>query len=206
MKASWWERLTEGETGPFLMDRDMLNKSLIQFSIVGPGCVPSLLFDLTPNYGGGNEENGDLLQKVPCTHCCPQCPWPCSRPPPTYASAGDSWALTGKSGSVSCGLADPLSWSWFAQGFVCALQESVPPSLCKFWSLYGGVNADLLQEAYGNPGLLHPEPPPLWQATAGPQHCRRHSKHLKAGLTQSLMCTRFCLSPLSISGEYGVSF
>ena len=57
-----------------------------------------------------------------------------------------------------------------------------------------------------HPGLLHPEPPPLWQATAGPQHCRRHSKHLKAGLTQSLMCTRFCLSPLSISGEYGVSF
>ena len=44
----------------------------------------------------------------------------------------DSWALTGKSGSVSCGLAAPLSWSWFAQGFVCALQESVPPSLCKF--------------------------------------------------------------------------
>ena len=32
------------------------------------GCVPSLLFDLRPNYGGGNEENGDLLQKkVTCT-------------------------------------------------------------------------------------------------------------------------------------------
>ena len=23
-----------------------------------------------PNYGGGNEDNGDLLQKVPCIHCC----------------------------------------------------------------------------------------------------------------------------------------
>ena len=23
---------------------------------------------LVPNYGGGNEDNGDLLQKVPCTH------------------------------------------------------------------------------------------------------------------------------------------
>ena len=27
---------------------------------------------LGPNYGGGNEDNGDLLQKVPCTHCYTQ--------------------------------------------------------------------------------------------------------------------------------------
>ena len=58
----------------------MLNKSLIQFSVDGHGCFPSLLFDLRPNYGGGNEAKGDLLQKVLCTHCCTQWPWPCSRP------------------------------------------------------------------------------------------------------------------------------
>ena len=29
------------------------------------GLWPSLLFYLRPNYGGGNEDNGDLLQKVP---------------------------------------------------------------------------------------------------------------------------------------------
>ena len=46
----------------------MLSKSLIQFSVVGGGCVPSLSLDLRPNYGGDNEENGDLLQKVLCTH------------------------------------------------------------------------------------------------------------------------------------------
>ena len=39
-------------------------KSIIQFSADGWGCVPSLLFDLRPNYGGGNEDNGDLLQKI----------------------------------------------------------------------------------------------------------------------------------------------
>ena len=38
------------------------------------------------------------------------------------------------------------SGSWCAQGFVCALQESVSSVLCKFWGLYGGVNGDLLQE------------------------------------------------------------
>ena len=48
----------------------MFSNSLIQFSLDGQGCVPSLLFDLRPNYGGGNEDNGDLLQKVPCMHCC----------------------------------------------------------------------------------------------------------------------------------------
>ena len=40
--------------------------------------------------------------------------------------------------------------SWCAQGFVCALQESVSPVLGKFLQLYGGVNGDLLQE-----GLCH---------------------------------------------------
>ena len=39
----------------------MLSKSLIQFSVDGQGCVPSLLFDLRPNCGGGDEDDGDLL-------------------------------------------------------------------------------------------------------------------------------------------------
>ena len=46
-----------------LMGRVMLSKSLIQFSVEVWGCVPSLLLDLRSNYGGGNEDNGDLLQK-----------------------------------------------------------------------------------------------------------------------------------------------
>ena len=79
-----------GKLGLILMGGAILNKSLIQFSVEGQGCVPSLLLDLRPNYGGGNEDNGDLLQKIPCTHCYTQCPQPCSRPPLTHASARDS--------------------------------------------------------------------------------------------------------------------
>ena len=45
------------------MGRAMLSKSLIQFSVDGQSSVPSLLSDLRPNYGGGNEDNGNLLQK-----------------------------------------------------------------------------------------------------------------------------------------------
>ena len=41
--ASSWERLTEGETGTVLMGGAMLSKSLIQFSVDGWRCVPSLL-------------------------------------------------------------------------------------------------------------------------------------------------------------------
>ena len=65
------------------MSRATLSKSLTQFSVGGWDYVPSLLFDLRPNYGGGNEDNGDLLQKIPCTHCYTRCPQPCSWPMPT---------------------------------------------------------------------------------------------------------------------------
>ena len=88
----------------------MLSKSVIQFSFEGWAFVPSLLFDPRPNYGRGNEDNGDLLQKVPYKHCYTQGPQPCSRPLPTDASARDSWTLMPKSGSVSCGLTAPFSW------------------------------------------------------------------------------------------------
>ena len=109
MEASWLETL-RGKLCLILMGGAMLSKSLIQFSVDGQGCVPSLLFDLRPSYGGCNEDNGDLLQKVPCIHCYTQCPQPCSRPPLTHASARDYWTLMGKSVSVSCGVIVSFSW------------------------------------------------------------------------------------------------
>ena len=60
-----------GKLGLVLMGRAMLSKSLIQFSVDGWGCAPSLLFTWL-NYGGGNEDNGLLLQKAPRRHCCLQ--------------------------------------------------------------------------------------------------------------------------------------
>ena len=207
-KASWWQRLTEGETGSVLMSGAMLHKSLIQFSVDGLGCVPSLLFDLRPNYGGGNENNDDL-QKVPGMHCCVQYPQPCSRPPLIQASARDSWTLTGKSGCL-VGSLFLFPGSWCIQGFVCALQESVSPVLCKFWQLYSGVNGNLLQEGLSYTQVC---------CTQSPCPCGRPllltltstwDKHSKAGLAQSLwhllVHRTFFLSPPSISGRYGVWF
>ena len=64
--------LLSGKLGLVLIGL-VFSKSLIQFSVDGWGCFPSLLLDLRPNYGGGNEDNRDLLQKIPCRHCCTQC-------------------------------------------------------------------------------------------------------------------------------------
>ena len=63
-----------GNLGLVLMARTMLSKLLIQFSVDGWGCVRSLYFGVRPNYGGGNEDNGDLLQKDLWTQCCIQGP------------------------------------------------------------------------------------------------------------------------------------
>ena len=58
-----------GELGLVLIGGAMLSKSLIQFSIYVQGYSPTLLFDVRPNYGRSNEDNGHLLQKVLCIHC-----------------------------------------------------------------------------------------------------------------------------------------
>ena len=133
--------------------------------ILEPPKIKNQLFSsvnyLGPNYGGCNEDNGDLFQKVPCMHCYTQRPPPCSRPPPTDTSARDSWALMGKSGSASCGVTALFSCILVHTKFCLCLPSICFPLLCKFWWLYGGVDGDLLQGGLmPDPGLLHPEPMP----------------------------------------------
>ena len=110
--------------------------------------VPAIYLVL--DYGEGNEDNGDLLQKIPCMSCYTHCPQPCSWPPPIHTSAGDCCTLTGKSGSVSCGVTAPFSWVLVHTKFCLCPPRVYFPDLCKFWQLYGEVNGNLLQE-----GLCH---------------------------------------------------
>ena len=80
---------------------------------------------LGPNYGGSNEDNGDLLQK---SHACTatlSAPNPAAghhQPTPLLETPGHSQASLGQSLLESL-LLSPGSWC--AQGSVCALQESV---------------------------------------------------------------------------------
>ena len=147
METSWWERLWE-KLVLVLMGGARLSKSLIQFSVDGWGCVPFLLFDLRPNYGGGNKHNGDFLQKVQCIYCYTQCSQPCHHwPTPPLETPGHSWLSLNQSlmGSL---LLSPGSWC--IQDFVCSFQESVSPVLCYLWWLCGRVNGNLFQD-----GLCH---------------------------------------------------
>ena len=142
------------------MGKAMLSKSLIQLSV--EDYVPSLLFHLRPNYGGGNEDNGNLLQKVPCKHCHTQCPRPCNRPPLTHASAGNSQTLMGKSGSVSCRVTAPFSWVLACTRFCLCPPKSVSPVLCKFY------NQTPLASKVKFPGVLSPfAKSPRWEICCG---------------------------------------
>ena len=94
LSAFWWRRirglwkLPDGrdwlreKLGLVLMGGAKLSKSLIQFSVDGWGCVPSLLLDLRPNYGGGSEDNGNFVQFSSVTQSCPTLcdPMNCSLP------------------------------------------------------------------------------------------------------------------------------
>ena len=128
----------------------MLSKYLIQFSGDGWSCVPSLLFSWVQTMV---EVMKIMATSFKRSHTCTatfSAPNPAAghhRPTPLLETAGHSQASLGQSLVGSLLLSHG---SWCAQDFVCALQESVSPVLCKFWWLYGGANGDLLQD-----GLCH---------------------------------------------------
>ena len=158
LSAFWWRKVRglwklpdgrewpRGKLGLILMDGAMLSKSLIQFSIEGWGCVPSVLFDLRSNYGGGNEGNetsfkwslahtATLSATNPVAGHC----WPMPLPEtPGHLRTSLGQSLLGSQ------LLSPGSWC--TQVSICALQESISPVPCKSLRLYCGVNGDLLQE------------------------------------------------------------
>ena len=140
LSTLWWIRIRDlwklpdgrdwlWNLGLVLMGGAMLSKFSIQFSVDGWSCVPSLLFGLRLNYGGGNEENGDLLQKNlgPC--CCIKCPGHAAghcRPTPPWKTLGQS------QGSLAQSLVGTLLLSpgpWCAKGCLCPRRVCFPSSV-----------------------------------------------------------------------------
>ena len=120
----------------------------------------------------------------------------------------DFWTLMSKSGSVSCGVTAPLSSVLMSPRFCLCPPRVCFPVLCKFSWRYGGVNGALLQE-----GLCHTlvcctqSPCSMWLLTcifAGDtETLKDRSGSVSVG---SAGAHRFCVSPLNISGGYGVWF
>ena len=139
----------------------MLSKSLTQFSVDGWGCGPSLLFDLRPNYGGGNEDNGDSVKRSRApTAIVSQCPWPCSRQlptPPPLETPGHSrqvWV------SLLWGLCSFLLGPGVHKVFFVASKSLFSQSCVSSGGLYGGVNGNLLQESLCHTQLCTQRPWP----------------------------------------------
>ena len=142
---------------------------------------------LGANYGTGNEDNGDLPQKIPCMYCYSPCSQPCSRPPLTQAFSRDSWTITGKSpvGSMFLSLG-----SW-CKRFCCALQESISQSCASSGSSMVVSVATSSKNTYVIPT---PRALSLQQTATAPY---LHGRCPKIVLSQSLwgswvlVCTRF---------------
>ena len=135
-----------------------------------------MLFGLRPNYGGGSEDDGDLLQKARCTRCCSQCHRPC-RPPLTHASTGHSWTLTASLGQSLWDHRSFLLGSG-AHKVVCLFVPSrslFPPSCVSSGGSMVGLMGPPPRGLMQYPGLLHPTSLPLWQTTADPEETLQHS-------------------------------
>ena len=166
----------------------MLRKFLIQFSVEGWGCVPSLLFTWAQTMV---EVMNIMRTSFKRSHACTatlSVPDPATghrRPKPLTETLGHSQTSLGKS-LVGSLLLSPESWC--IQGSICALQESVSPVLCKFWQLYCGVNGNLLQK-----GLCHTQV----YCTQSP--CP-YSSPLLTHTSEGDIQTQFCLSLCGFSG------
>ena len=162
---------------------------------------------LGPSYGGGNEDNDDLLQKVPGIHCYTLCPQPWSRPMPTHISAVDSWRLMGKSGSVACGVTAPFSWVLVCTRFCLCPSRVYFPVLCKLWRLYEGLMVTSSKRAYVIPKSAAPRVPAPATAHCWPVPPQETLKHNSVSVSVGSLgpCAhKVCLSPLSVSGKNGV--
>ena len=120
-------------------------------------------------------------------YCYSPRPQPCSRPPPTQASTGESRTPTGKSGAVSLGslLLSPGSW---CTGFCCAHRESISQSCVSSGSSMVGLMASSSKRAYAIPRSTAPRAPaPVADhcRPGPPQETLKHSSGSVSGVPGS---------------------
>ena len=80
-----------------------------------------------PYPGGLGRPPEGLISIHTSQDCYCPCPCPCGRPLPTQVSTKEPQILTGRSGSVSCGVTAHFTWFLVHTRFYCALQESLFP-------------------------------------------------------------------------------
>ena len=145
-------------------------------------------------------------------HFCTQCLQPCSRPLPSQTSAGDSWTLIGKSGSVSCWVTAPFSWVLVLPSFVCVcvcLPRVCFQSCVSSGSSMVGLMAASSKRAYAIPRSTAPRAPAPVTVRCWPIPLQETLKHSSVSVSLGSLgpgAHNVCLSPLSVSGKYGAWF
>ena len=133
----------------------MLSKPLIQFSVNGWGCVPSLLFTwgqtmvevmkiMVTSFKRSHARTAALIANPAAGH---------RQPTPLLESPGHSWASLGQPLVESLLLS---SGSWCTQGSVCAPQESVSQSCVSSGGSMVGLMATSAKGAYAIPRSATP--------------------------------------------------
>ena len=170
LTALWWRRIRglwkllvgrdwlRGKLGLVLMGGAILSKSLIQFSVDGWSCVPSLLF----TRGQTIVEVMKIMVTFKRSHVCTATltatnleaghHWPM----PLLETPGHSWTSLGQSflGSL---LLSPGSWC--TQVSVYALQESISQSCVSSGKSMVGLMATSSKRAYAIPKSAAPRAP-----------------------------------------------
>ena len=170
-------------------------------------CVPSLLFGLRPNCGGGNEDNGELLQRSHALlHSVPQA---CSRPLLTHA-------FTKIPGHSQESLVHSLMRSLLLSPGSWCTQVLFVPSKCLFLQPCVGSGSSIVglmvassKRAYPLPRSTAPRAPVpaavhCWPMP--PEETLRHSSVSASVGSLGPGAHKICLSSLSISGGYGAWF
>ena len=190
------------------MKRAMLSKPLIRFSVDEQGLFP-------PCYLTWGQTMVEVMKimatsfKGPRRRCCTQWPQPCSRPLKAHASAGDSWTLTDKSGSVSFGVTTHFSWVLVHIRFCLCPPRVCPQSCVSSGSSMVGLMATSSKRAYAIPKSAAPRVPVPVAVHCWPIPLQEMLKHSSVTISVGSLgpgLHKVCLSPLSISGRNGVWF
>ena len=134
----------KGKLGLTLMGGALLSKSLIQFSVDGWSCVPSLLFTWGQTMVEVMKIMVTSFKRSHAYTATLSAPSPAAGhhwPTPLLETPGHLQASLGQS-LVGSLLLSPGSW---CTRFCFCPPRVYFPVLCKSWQFYGGVNGDLLQ-------------------------------------------------------------
>ena len=180
-----------GKLGLILMSGAVFSKSLIQSSVDWWGYVTSLLLDLRPNYGGGSEDNSNLLQKVPCMHCFASNPEAghC-QPTPLPETPGHSWACLGQ---FFVGSLFVSPGSWCIQAFVYS-KSLFPWSCVSCCGSMVGLLATSSKRAYAIPRSVASRAPAAGHCwPVPPQETLRHSSgSVSVGWVNASLFSKWC--------------